>query len=99
LLVRVGNIGSALRPCQIDEAHFAIFLAVVFQLHLKDSMRAGTVGVGARLARGAALEAHADISHYVLSLSDLLLSEAHNINLLFGIFTAYNFLALIKQIK
>jgi hypothetical protein len=62
-------------------------------------MRAGTVGVGTGLTRSTALQAHADISHYVLSLSDLFLSEAHNVDLLLSILAAYNFLTLIKEIE
>lgn len=99
LLVCVHGISATLGARQIDEGHFAIFFTVVFQLHLKDGVWAGTVGVGTRLARGTALEAHADISHYVISLCDLFLSQAHNVHFLLRILSANNFLTLIEEIE
>jgi hypothetical protein len=62
-------------------------------------MRAGTVGIGTSLAGSTALQTHAYISHYVLCLCDLFLSETHNVDLLLRILTAYNFLALIEEIE
>lgn len=59
-------------------------------------MRTRTVSVCAGLTRSTALQSHADICHDVLSLRDLLLSEADNVHLLLSIFAAYNFLALIQ---
>ena len=65
----------------------------MLDLHLQNSVRPRTVSISSSCATGSALKSSLNELHDVFHLSDFLLSESHDVHVLFRILTAsYDFL-------
>lgn len=67
----------------------------MLNLHLQNSVRTGTISIGSSLPTSPTLKSLANKGHNILYLKDLLLSQTNNVDVVFGILSALDFLLAV----